>query len=83
MLDYYTTNVKISEHKRLDRERVTRGQGTPDNISSNVWLAERRKRNTSSNTAAIARRRSTTKVADMVKSVLHCTFRGNLATEWG
>ena len=53
ILDYYTTNVKISEHRSLDIEWITRGQGTPDNISSNIWLAERRKRSTSSNTGAL------------------------------
>ena len=83
MLDYYTTNVKISEQRVLDIERVTRGQNTPDDIGSNIWLAERRKRITSSNTGAIAKRRATTKVANMVKTVLYSTFRGNLATEWG
>ena len=82
MLEFYTTNVKISEHKGLDIERVTRGQGT-HHISSNIWLAERRKCITSSNTGAIARQRSTTKVANAVKSVLYCTLRGNIATEWG
>ena len=55
MLDYYITSVKISEQKRLDIERVTKGQGTPENITSNIWLAERRKRITSSNTGAIAK----------------------------
>ena len=83
ILDYYTTNVKISEHRSLDIEWVTRGQGTPDNIGSNIWLAERRKRNTSSNTGAIARRRSTTEVANVIKLVLYCTFRRNIATDWG
>ena len=82
MLEFYTTNVKFSEHKGLDIERVTRGQGT-HHIGSNIWLAERRKRITSSNTGAIARQRSTTKVANAVKSVVYCTFRGNIATEWG
>ena len=60
MLDYYTTNVKISEQKKLDIERATRGQGAPDGISNNIWLAERRKRIKSSNTGAIAKRRTTT-----------------------
>ena len=82
MLEFYTTNVKFSEHKGLDIERVTRGQGTC-HIGSNIWLAERRKHITSSNTGAIARQRSTTKVANAVKSVVYCMFRGNIATEWG
>ena len=76
MLEFYTTNVKISEHKGLDIERVTRGQGT-HHIGSNIWLAERRKCITSSNTGAIARQRSTTKVANAVKSVVYCMLRGN------
>ena len=60
MLDYYTTNVKISEQKKLDIERATRGQDAPDGIGNNIWLAERRKRIKSSNTGAIAKRRTTT-----------------------
>ena len=83
MLDYYRTNVTIPEQKALDIERVTRGQGTADDIAANIWLAERRKRITSSNTGVIARRRTTTNVANTVKSLLYCTFRGNTATEWG
>ena len=83
MLDYYTANVKVSDHKRLNIEQVTTGQCTPEDIGSNIWLAERRKRITSSNTGVIAKRRAKTKVANVVKSLLYCTFRGNVATEWG
>lgn len=83
MLDYYTANIKISDQKRLDIERATTGQGTSEDLGSNIWLAERRKRITSSNTGLIAKRRTTTKVANTVKSLLYCTFRGNVATEWG
>lgn len=83
MLDYYTANVKVSDQKRLDIEQLTTGQGTPEDTGSNIWLAERRKRITSSNTGMIAKRRATTKVANMVKSLLYCTFRGSVATEWG
>ena len=83
MLDYYKTNTAITDQKVLEVERVTRGQGTADDIAGNIWLAERRKRITSSNTGLIARRRCTTKVANLVKNLLYSTFQGTAATEWG
>ena len=80
ILNYYRAKVHITDQKALEVERVTRGQGT---TGDNVWLAERRKRITSSNTGVIARRKCTTKVANLVKSLLYSTFRGTTATEWG
>jgi len=83
MLDFYKTNVSISEQKGIDIERVTRGQGTADDIAGNIWLAGRRKCIASSTTGVIAKRRTIAKVATMVRSLLYSTFRGNTATERG
>ena len=83
MLDYYRANVDISDQKAQEIETITRGQGTTDDTTSNIWLVERRKHITASNTGAIAKRRLTTKVSNLVKSLLYSTFRGTTATEWG
>ncbi len=83
MLDYYKTNVAITDQKALQVELSTRSQGAGENIAGNTWLAERRKRITSSNTGVIAKRRSTTKVGSLVKTLLYSTFKGTVATEWG
>ena len=40
MLDYYKTNVAITEQKATEVERVTRGQGKASDIAGNIWLAE-------------------------------------------
>lgn len=82
MLDYYAATVAVTDEKKEEVERVTRKQGN-DDIGGNIWMAERRKRITSSNTGIIAKRRSTTKVANLVKTLLQSTFKGTAATEWG
>jgi len=82
MVNYYNTHVAVSQAQISEVECLTRQQGTDDN-SSNVWLAERRKRITSSNTGRIAKRRSSTKVANTVKQLLYSSFRGTAATQWG
>ena len=47
MLQYYGTNVKVSDQRAKDIEMMTRQQGT-DETSANIWLGECRKRITSS-----------------------------------
>lgn len=69
MLDYYAATVAVTDEKKEEVERVTRKQGN-DDIGGNIWMAERRKRITSSNTGIIAKHRSTTKVANLVKTLL-------------
>ncbi len=74
MIDYYRANVNASASKIVEIECATRGQGTSDDVANNLWLTERRKRITSSTTGTIARRRSTTKAAPLVKTLLYSTF---------
>ena len=83
ILDYYRANVNLTDSRIVEVERSTRGQGTATEVAGNLWLAERRKRITSSVTGNIAKRRSTTKVAPLVKTLLYSTFRGNAATQHG
>ena len=83
MLDYFRANVTATEAKLIDIERVTRGQSTFNNVTTNLWLTERCKRITSFVTCTIAKRRSTTKVASLVKTLLYNSFRGNAATQHG
>ena len=61
MLDYFRGNVSVTEAKIIDIEMVTRGQSTFNDVTTNLWLTERRKRITSSVTGTIAKRRTTTK----------------------
>ena len=83
MMDYYKANVLVSPAKVLEIEAATRSQGSADELASNLWMAERRKRITSSVCGQIAKRRSTTKVANLVKTLLYTSFKGNDATKWG
>lgn len=68
MLDYFRGNVSVTEAKIIDIEMVTRGQSTFNDVTTNLWLTERRKRITSSVTGTIAKHRTTTKVASLVKT---------------
>ena len=83
ILDYYRANVNVTDSRIVEVERSTRGQGTATEVAGNLWLAKRRKRITLSVTGNIAKRRSTTKVAPVVKTLLYSTFRGNAATQHG
>ena len=83
MVDYYRAHVSVSVEKSLEIEGATKSQAAADDLASNRWKAERRKRVTGSKCGQIAKRRSTTKVANLVKSLLYTTFRGNTATQWG
>ena len=57
-------HVSASGNRVAEIERVTRGQSSVGDITNNLWLTERL---TSSNISAVARRRTTTKVALFVK----------------
>ena len=76
MIQYYKANVAVTIPKATNIEVMTRQQ----ECSANIWLAERRKRITASNVGTIAKRRSSTKVANTVKQLLYTSFRGNAAT---
>ena len=81
MAKLYDTEVKSDKHKVEEIQDPTRNQG--DENSAHVWLAERRKRITASSVGRIAKRRSSTKVANAVKQHLYTTFGGCAATRWG
>lgn len=67
----------------LEVEASTKNQGVTNELATNLWMTERRKRITASVWGNVAKCRSTTQVASAVKSLLYPTFRGNVATEWG
>ena len=52
-----------------------------DGLTANVWLVKRRKRITASEANQNAKRRATTKVCNIVKTLLYTKFRGTVATE--
>ena len=83
MMTFYNTHVKVTKEQAICIEERTRLQGVGDDLAANLWIAERKKRITSSTSGKIAKRRSTTKVGNMVKSLLYNQFRGNAATNWG
>ncbi len=62
VMHYYPANVSLSRAKALELESATRGQGMANDIATNLWMAERRKRITASVCGQIAKCRSTTKV---------------------
>ena len=83
MMTYYATHVEVSQERAIQLEEMTRFQGIADDLTANIWLVERRKRVTSSTAGQIAKRRATTKVCSIVKTLLYRQFRGTAATEWG
>lgn len=78
--DYYRANVAVAEAKVVE---ITRGQSSTDDVTANMWLTGRHIRITSSITGTIAKRRSTTKVGILVKTLLYQSFRGNAAMQYG
>ena len=83
MIQYYNTKVMVSDSRREEIERATRHQGIGDDMSTNLWLGERKKRITSTVVGTVARRRPATKIANLTKSLQYRQFRGNAATTWG
>ena len=65
-----------------DEEAVFIAQQTKEQVDSEVWFAERRKRLTASTVGSIAKMRATTKRAKRVESLLYSKFRGNAATHY-
>ena len=83
MLTYYDAQVKVILERTTQIEQITKLQGMGDGLAANLWIAERKKQITSSAAGKIAKRRASTKVCNMVKSLLYHQFRGTAATEWG
>ena len=42
MIQYYNTKFKVSDSRREEIERATRHQGIGDDMSTNLWLVERK-----------------------------------------
>ena len=75
---FYETQVVVT-----DEEAVFIAQQTKEQVDSEVWFAERRKRLTAPTVGSIAKMRATTKRAKRVESLLYSKFRGNTATHYG
>ena len=75
---FYKTKVVITEERRREIERSTRGQA-----ESEQWMVERRKRLPASKVGSIAKMIKTTKRSSKVKNLLYSGFRGNEATLYG
>ena len=77
---FYETQVVVT-----DEEAVFIAQQTKEQVDSEVWFAERRKRLTAYIVGSIAKLkfRATTKRAKRVESLLYSKFRGNAATHYG
>ena len=82
MACYYRTNVVVTESTAKSIQLTTMKHSS-DGRSLALWKEERRLRITSSNVGKIAKRRSTTKVGQLVQQLLYSTFKGNKATSWG
>ena len=75
MSGFYNTKVVVTEEKAKEIEEKTRNQ-----VDSEQWALERRRRITASRVGSIVKTRTTTKKS---KKVLYSTFRGNAATRHG
>ena len=75
---YYQTKVVVTQEEVSEIERHTREQ-----VGSERWKNERRKRLTASKVGGIAKMRKTTKRRKKVQEMLYSTFRGNEATRYG
>lgn len=75
---YYRTKVVATGDEAKAIETRTR-----DQADGMQWLAERRKRLTTSKVGGIAKMRRTTKRSNKVKELLYSTFKGNKATRYG
>jgi len=77
MEKHYLAEVIVTEARSQEVSRNTSGQGALPN-SRQLWLDERRKRITSSNTGKIAKRRATTKVTATIAHLLYTIVKAIL-----
>ena len=78
MACYYRTKVMVNESTATSIQLTTMKHSS-DGRSLALWKEERQLRITSSNVGKIAKRRSTTKVGQLVRQLLYSTFNGNKA----
>ena len=76
--EYYTREVAVSSSVACEIEQKTRGQS--DNL---LWFQHRHLRITASNFGKVAKRRSTTPVAGLVKTLLYTRGIETKALRWG
>ena len=82
MTTYYRTHIVVSADRAHIIELET-AQHSNDEAAAHKWKAQRRERITSSNVGIIAKRRATTPVKRLVHQLLHTSFQGNTATNYG
>ena len=76
--EYYDREVVVTKHQAEDIERNTRGQA-----EIGLWFYHRRLRITASNFGRIGKRRETTPVGSLVKSLLYSKHLETKEIRWG